>query len=174
LIDEKRWEEINEYFLSDEPMNWSEIEELNKMGAIIGSHCHDHTILHKNQSIKEVLSQLEESYKLIDKYINKCQYIAYPNGERDDISPEILIKVRESQYLLGFTTVRGEIYDKINPYLLPRIAPATDLNRFKFDLDTRFRFNRSYQKWCSTFAEHDLHGSAYTRDTTCQLKTFTR
>jgi len=149
LIPDDRWLEINNHFVSDEPMNWHEVVQLHNLGATIGSHCHDHAILHRNQSHEEISHQLKASKDFIERYLGECKYIAYPNGGMDYLTFDALKCVEENEYLLGFTTVSGEISDQCNPYILPRIGPVADLDDFKFTLNTSFRQNSRYYKWHS-------------------------
>ena len=80
LIPPDKWLELNHLFSSDEPMNWSEVKRLHDRGAIIGSHCHDHFVLHNKQSMEEIGDQLQTSKALIQEHLGECKYIAYPNG----------------------------------------------------------------------------------------------
>ena len=151
LIPNDRWLELNNTFSSDKPMNWNEVKQLHDSGATIGSHCHDHAILHNNQSNVEINYQLKTSKDLIEKKLGECKYFAYPNGGINDITPESVIDVGKNNYLLGFTTVYGEVENKSNSYILPRILPSLDIDEFKFIINTGFRYNNSYQKWCSKY-----------------------
>jgi len=47
LIPEERWAELNNLFKSEQLLTWDEIIQLSKKGAIIGSHGHEHCILHQ-------------------------------------------------------------------------------------------------------------------------------
>jgi peptidoglycan/xylan/chitin deacetylase (PgdA/CDA1 family) len=153
-IPNDRWLEINSKFASDEPMNWSEVRQLHSLGVTIGSHCHDHAILHSRQSYTEIAGQLKTSKDLIEKNLGECKYFVYPNGEKDDIAFDALMSVKENEYLLGFTTVEGEIEKNSNRYLLPRISPPINLDHFKFSLNTCFRHNHNYKKWCLRFKDY--------------------
>jgi len=148
LISSEQWQELDARYSSDAPMSWTELKELQGLGATIGSHCHDHCILHDNQDSKEIKRQLLFSKEQIEHHIGQCRYIAYPNGGKDDMCASALEKVQQQNYRLGLTTVGGEIESRNNPYLLPRVAADTDdFDRFKFDLNLAFRHNESYRKW---------------------------
>jgi len=150
LLPKDQWAELNHRFSSDEPMNWGEVKELHDRGAVIGSHCHDHFILHDKQSMEEIRQQLQTSRALIQEHVGDCKYIAYPNGGKDDIFPDSISSVRENQYLAGFTTIDGEIESEIAPYILPRIsADMADMPHFKFAVNTCFRHNSDYRKWAA-------------------------
>ena len=82
----EKWLEINNRYSSDEPMNWRDVDELQSSGISIGSHCHDHFLLHINQSEKDVIKQLDISKSMIRKRYGSCSYFCYPNGSFQDIS----------------------------------------------------------------------------------------
>ncbi|MHA1381798.1 MAG: polysaccharide deacetylase family protein [Candidatus Helarchaeota archaeon] len=146
LIPLNRWFELNDVFHSDELMNWDDIKKLHNLGVTIGSHCHDHFILHSNQNQKDINYQLTISKKLIEKNLGDCKYIAYPNGEKDNITFDSLNIVKRN-YLLGFTACPGEIKNKSNPFALPRIGITKDLEYFKFKIWTSFRYNRKIKAY---------------------------
>ena len=153
---EDRWAEINERFSSDQPMNWDEVKELGQRGVTIGSHCHDHLILHDKQCIDEIDRQLRTSKELLEEHVGDCRYIAYPNGGMNDLSREAINRVRR-YYSSGFTTVAGEIEADTNRYILPRICgDTTEMSRFQFMLDTRFRHSKRYRSWSSSLSFHDI------------------
>lgn len=150
LLSNERWEELDALFSSEALMNWHEVKLLHDSGVVIGSHCHDHAILHSDQSNYETDFQLHESRYLVEKHLGECKYFAYPNGRMQDISNYSVESVKNNNYLLGFTTVPGEVMNnKMNRYILPRIFPGKDMQQFKFAVDTSFRKNRNYYKWCS-------------------------
>src|SRR5690606_18354174 len=61
MLPAARWQELNARFDSDGLMDWSEAREMHRMGATIGSHCHDHAILHDAQTRSDVHTQLRLS-----------------------------------------------------------------------------------------------------------------
>jgi len=148
LLPNDKWSELNHRFSSDEPMNWAEVKQLHDRGAVIGSHCHDHFILHNKQSMEDIEVQLLTSKALIQEHVGECKYIAYPNGGMNDIFPDAVARVRANQYLAGFTTIAGETETETSPYILPRIgADIANMRHFKFAINTCFRHNRDYRKW---------------------------
>jgi peptidoglycan/xylan/chitin deacetylase (PgdA/CDA1 family) len=152
LISEERWTELNEIFSSDELMDWKEIRELSRSGVTVGSHCHDHFIMHPQQDKKEADYQLSISKELITKNLGKCQYFAFPDGSMDNIRSDSLAIIKENNYSLGFTAVSGEIINSSNPFLLPRMTISNHLDHFKFKLSTSFRFNRQFRRWGKKFS----------------------
>jgi peptidoglycan/xylan/chitin deacetylase (PgdA/CDA1 family) len=148
LVSHDQWAELDERFSSDQPMNWGEVKELRNRGATIGSHCHDHMLLHNKQPIEEISRQLKLSRELVQEHVGECRYVAYPNGTMNDVSLEAVEKVKESDYLAGFTTIAGEVQHDMSPYVLPRVnAKISNINHFGFDIDTCYRHNRRYRNW---------------------------
>lgn len=152
MLPNEKWIELNALFSSDEMMNWDDVKHLHADGATIGSHCHDHAILHSGQGNAEIDYQLETSKGLIEDHLGECRYFAFPNGRMVDISHNALMSIRKHKYHLGVTTVSGEIAaGRFDPHLLPRIYPRREIDSFKFALNTSFRHNQKYSKWYSMF-----------------------
>jgi peptidoglycan/xylan/chitin deacetylase (PgdA/CDA1 family) len=151
LLPSERWLELNSLFSSEQLMNWADVKILHNSGVTIGSHCHDHAILHSGQIDSEIDCQLKKSKELIEKYVGTCNYFSFPNGRMQDISHYSLMSVIKNRYYLGFTTVPGEVENRVNPLIIPRLFPHKDIDSFKFILNTSFRHNVNYYKWCSSF-----------------------
>lgn len=151
LVPEERWSEINGRFQSDAPMTWDDVRELAAAGVAVGSHCHDHFILHSKQNPLEMSEQVRLSKELIIKELGSCDCIAYPDSGPNSLDSQAIISARETGYELGFTCVSGEIVNCVNPMILPRLGISDDLDHFRFNLNTSFRFNRSYQNWSDRY-----------------------
>jgi len=150
LIPQERWVELNNRFYSDEPLDWDDVKKLYRQGVTIGSHCHDHAILHSHQDKEEIEYQLKTSNKLIESHLGECRYFSYPNGGINDITLYSINSVKNNKYLLGCTTILGQIESNCNPYILPRIGGEKDMEIFKFDLDVRLRYKNT-NKWATQF-----------------------
>jgi peptidoglycan/xylan/chitin deacetylase (PgdA/CDA1 family) len=152
LIQEDRWLELDSRYSSERFMDWHDVRKLHEAGVTIGSHCHDHAILHSQQDGAEIVYQLRNSKYLIEQNVGQCRYFSYPNGRMSDISRHSPGYVKKNNYSLGFSTVAGEIVNnRFNPYLLPRIFPRKELDAFKFALNTSFLYNYKYFSWSSGF-----------------------
>jgi peptidoglycan/xylan/chitin deacetylase (PgdA/CDA1 family) len=157
LISKDRWLEIDHLFSSEEPLDWEDVKYLSRRGVIIGSHCHDHFILHAAQPADEIDRQLRISKGLIERHVGRCSYVAYPNGAKSDITPEALRMVRDNRYLLGLTSVKGEVLCGLDALLVPRIFVPEDFSQFKFRVDNAFLYNRSYARWARGFRAAGLN-----------------
>ena len=147
LLSKDQWKELNHLFSSDGPMTWSEVKQLFDQGVSIGSHTHNHCILHERQKLEDIDNELTLSKTLIQNYLGKCDYFAYPNGGMNDVSPKSFQFLESNEYRLGFTTIPGELDSECNPFILPRIPPPADLNHFKFVINTSSRLNKNYREW---------------------------
>jgi peptidoglycan/xylan/chitin deacetylase (PgdA/CDA1 family) len=135
LLGADHWVELNAHFASDAPMSWDEVVQVRSMGATIGSHTHDHCILHANQSREEVYWQLIESKRAIERIGGVCRYLAYPNGGAADVSVEARAAAESAQFAMAFSTVRGEVTVQSDLFLLPRMFAVPDFEEFCFQLN---------------------------------------
>jgi peptidoglycan/xylan/chitin deacetylase (PgdA/CDA1 family) len=145
LVSSERWAELDERFQSEEPMTWGQVVRTTSMGATIGSHSHDHCILHANQSEAEVLWQVSESKAEIERNIGDCKYIAYPNGTADDVSSAAYAAVQSAGYRMAFSTILGEVTNEADRYLAPRIFAVPDYEEFCYLLNRSSRQNDYYR-----------------------------
>jgi peptidoglycan/xylan/chitin deacetylase (PgdA/CDA1 family) len=140
-----RWAELNARFASDEPMDWDDVRRVKSMGATIGSHCHDHCILHSNQDKTEVYRQLNESKAAIEKNVAECKYLAYPNGTARDVSSVAYSAVKSAQFRMAFTTILGEITPNIDCFLAPRIFAPPEYEEFCYLVNRSGKQNEFYR-----------------------------
>jgi len=152
LISKDRWLEVDHLFSSEEPLDWEDVEQLSRQGVIIGSHCHDHFILHAAQPVDEIDRQLRTSKSLIEHHAGRCSYIAYPNGGKNGITLEARRMGKDNQYLLGRTSVKGEVVCGLDAFLVPRIFVPEDFSQFKFRIDNAYLYNRPYARWARGFS----------------------
>lgn len=87
-----------------------------------------HTVTHPCLSrctIQELIFELKESKKIIlERFRENVFSLAYPNG---DYSEEVLEKMSETGYSLGFTLVPGYNYFNTNPLLIKRFSISDDV-----------------------------------------------
>jgi peptidoglycan/xylan/chitin deacetylase (PgdA/CDA1 family) len=140
-----KWAELNARFSSDEPMSWDDVIQATSMGATIGSHCHDHCILHSNQQEEEVHRQLTKSKAAIEANIMDCKYMAYPNGTLEDISSIAYAAVKSAQFRMAFSTILGEVTSDGDCFLAPRISAETEYEEFCYLLNRTSRQNEIYK-----------------------------
>jgi peptidoglycan/xylan/chitin deacetylase (PgdA/CDA1 family) len=139
-----QWGDLDAYFSSEEPMSWQDVRRVSEMGAIIGSHCHDHCILHSKQSKEEVCRQLNQSKSTIEKNVGACTYMAYPNGTTDDISSVAYASAKSAGFRLAFTSIPGEVTADADRFFAPRIFATPDFEEFCYLLNRTSLQNQVY------------------------------
>jgi len=131
-------DEIDSNFHSESPMSWQEIIFLHNNGVEIGSHCHDHVLVHENQSLIEIQNQLIKSKSIISQKIGNCDYLAYPNGRKKDVSLISINEAKKAAYNLAFSTNMKSVKYYDDKYFLPRYIAPQSLNGFKFFVNNFF------------------------------------
>lgn len=96
-----------------------EVVQLQNAGHGIGSHGMQHEVHNENQELEVLRAEIEDSKREIETMTGKkCLAFAYPNGDARAESAEIL---REAGYLVAFTTERGCLAGRLDPYRIPRM-----------------------------------------------------
>lgn len=144
LLSQGMWAELNAVFSSEQLMTWTDVDRIRNMGATIGSHCHDHSILSSYQDEEHTLLQLQQSKSIIEKTIGPCRYLAYPNGKTEDVSRAAYVHAKSTGFRLAFTTVPGEITPEIDYYFAPRIFGVLEYEEFCYALNRTARQNAVY------------------------------
>lgn len=141
----ERWAELNARFTSDEPMDWDDLRRVRSTGATIGSHCHDHCILHANQSKEEVYRQLNVSKSAIENNVGECKYLAYPNGTAADVSSVAYSAAKSTKFCMAFSTLRGEVTPDVDCFLMPRLFAPPEYEEFCYFLNRSSKQNDFYR-----------------------------
>jgi peptidoglycan/xylan/chitin deacetylase (PgdA/CDA1 family) len=174
LLSQSTWAELNVVFSSEQPMNWRDVNHIKHMGATIGSHCHDHSILSSCQSAEHSVHQLQQSKSIIETSVGPCRYLAYPNGKPEDISHTAYDYAKSTGFRLAFTTVPGEITPEIDCYFAPRIFGVLDYEEFCYALNRTAKQNEVYRSTraagvCQTLApSHNRPSTSSCNDTKAQ------
>ena len=116
-------------------MNWNQIRELVDNGVLVGSQTKSHPHLHRLSS-KQILNEIELSNKSFIKELGfKPQFFAYPYGEYDNKTIEI---VKGSGFEAAFGQHSGVAHVSAGIFELPRFAMNEnygDLNRLKLAIN---------------------------------------
>lgn len=85
-------------------LEWADLRALQSAGFAIGSHTVSHPIL--SRLLPAALAvELRDSRLAIERELGTaCDWIAYPNGGRDDVSALVCERARMAGYRVGFTT----------------------------------------------------------------------
>lgn len=99
-------------------LTWKEVKELDQEGWDIQSHTLTHPDLTKISS--HLLEQeLVESKAILEKELSKpIQFFAYPSGKHNDA---VVQGVKNTGYLMAFSTLKGWTDEKMNPFLVHRV-----------------------------------------------------
>jgi hypothetical protein len=103
-------------------LDWDEVRRLQSCGFEIASHTVTHPILSRLQPA-QLDFELTESKARIEREVEaECPWIVYPNGEKDDITPEVTEAVARTGYKLGFTLTGSFVSPADHALALSRIA----------------------------------------------------
>jgi len=142
-----KWCELERQIPAEQILSWREVKELADSGWEIGSHCHDHAILHCGNNRAAIRYQLNRSLEMIMERIGYCKFFAYPNGERGFVSGPAIEEVEKAGYALGLSAEAGDIQGKLNRYLLPRrLAPRKMLHFVKV-LHNSMLYRKRHAEW---------------------------
>lgn len=145
LLSPTAWTDLNAAFSSEQPMDWEDVNQTRAMGAIVGSHCHDHCILNGRQNEEDIIRQLQLSKSIIESKVGPCRYLAYPNGTAADISRVAYISAKSAGFQFAFTTIPGEITSEIDCFFAPRIFGVLEYEEFCYALNRTARQNEVYR-----------------------------
>jgi len=91
-----------------EPLVWDEVRALAQAGVEFGSHTRRHPILSKVGSATELDDEIIGSKRRMEGVLEtKVRHFCYPNGARDDISPEAVETVRRAGFETAVVTEPG-------------------------------------------------------------------
>jgi peptidoglycan/xylan/chitin deacetylase (PgdA/CDA1 family) len=101
-------------------LTWPEVETLKAGGWDLGSHSLDHPILSRVPP-PEARRQVEESrVRIQSRAAVPVRYFSYPNGKRDDVTPEVKAEVRRAGYDGAVSTIEGRPGPRSDPFFLER------------------------------------------------------
>jgi len=108
-------------------LSWREAQEMAAAGIEIGSHTLDHPVLSRLELV-EVERQVVASRRLIEERLGKpVRFFAYPNGTREDFTPEVERAVRQAGYQAALTTIEGRPGPFSDPFKLERVAVSAGM-----------------------------------------------
>ena len=115
---------LQESFLSSpyRGITWEEAREMERAGMTFAPHTRSHPILSRipaSDAKEEILFSRKRLQEELDAPLD---IFAYPNGQPEDITPEIISIIQKAGFRAALTTIPGAIGKNTNPYLLPRIT----------------------------------------------------
>ena len=90
-------------------MTWKDLRTLATTGGLtVGAHTTNHPILSRVESARELDDELAGCRQLMEQKLGlPVEFVAYPNGQPQDVNRGVLGAAREAGYRAGFTTVPG-------------------------------------------------------------------
>lgn len=119
-------------FISEAPMNWDEVSYLFENGVEVGSHAHDHILLHNKQTEDEILKQLSLSKEIITNKLGYCKYLAYPNGRKKDVSVNSIQTAQELGYSISFSTWMKNVEYSDSRMFIPRYIAPNNYEQYQY------------------------------------------
>jgi peptidoglycan/xylan/chitin deacetylase (PgdA/CDA1 family) len=109
------------------PLSWAEVQEMDESGWVsFGAHTINHPVLSRLTNLTEVQREVTECRVIIEQRLNHAvRTFAYPIGQLQHISQDVLQAVRDAGYTWALTTVYGFNTPRSDPYLLHRIEVDT-------------------------------------------------
>ena len=126
-------EEINSKFETERIMSWSDAAEITRGGGIIGSHSEDHSILHEKQSSDFIETQLKRSKEKIERQLGRCDYFAFPNGDKKSVCKRSL-EMALNIYKMSFAVTGKSVSYRDPLEFVSRICSSFDINVMRVQL----------------------------------------
>jgi peptidoglycan/xylan/chitin deacetylase (PgdA/CDA1 family) len=134
------------------PMTWAQLRALAADGFEVGAHTRTHPILSRIGP-EQLHDEIRGSKEQIERSVGfPVRHFAYPNGQSEDYTPEVVAEVSKAGYLAAVTAVPGWNTASTSLFELHRAHGETkDLARFAqcasgFDL-VRFQMRQEASKW---------------------------
>jgi len=103
-------------------VTWDEAREMERAGMAFAPHTRSHPIL-SHMPTSDAEKEINFSKKRLHEELDApLDIFAYPNGQPEDITPEIVAAIEKAGFRAALTTIPGAIGKNTNPYLLPRIT----------------------------------------------------
>lgn len=109
---------VSSYINGEDFMSWLQLKELLANGWEIEGHTVNHPYLSKKDA-STVLSELKSSKELLEKGLeHPVNFFAYPYGDFND---GVVLAVKNSGYVMAFTTERGWADHKADAWHVHRV-----------------------------------------------------
>lgn len=124
--------DVTDEVLADEepamPVTWEQVREMDASGWVsFGAHTVHHPILAYLVDPAEVKSEISECRALLEQRLNHpVRSFAYPVGQMQHISEQVVQTVRDAGYSWAMTTRYGINQPTDEPYLLKRVEVDVD------------------------------------------------
>lgn len=110
------------------PLTWEQVHEMEQSGWVsFGAHTMNHPVLSSVSDPTELDYEVTECRTVLERRLGHpvCS-LAYPIGQRQHISQDVVEAVRRAGYRWAVTTQYGFNTPQTNPYLLNRVEVDVD------------------------------------------------
>lgn len=112
-------------------LTWNEIQDMQRENFTFAAHTSSHPILSRMQR-DTTEREIIDSHNLLARRLGKeLKIFAYPNGQEQDFTPEIISFLKESGFSAAFTTIAGKFKSAGDPFQIPRLT-LDGSNDFRF------------------------------------------
>lgn len=117
-------------------VTWSQLQEMQSGGLIIGSHTVSHPIL-STLNETDLHHELQNSADAIEQHLgNRPKGICYPNGRPEDINALVIKTAKNLGYSYGLMGRKMSV-SKDRQYMIGRLAANKNFDYFKWTLSRR-------------------------------------
>ena len=114
-------------------LSWEEIRVMARHRVEFGAHSVTHPILTQIEEPSDAYQEIVRSKTRIEAELDKpVLHFSYPNGQPQDISPQILAMVRNAGYETSVTTSVGQVFKGDDPFRLRRISCGPEMPSYQF------------------------------------------
>jgi len=120
---------VSSYINGEGFMSWPQLKELLANGWEIEGHTVNHPYLSKKDAVT-VLSELKSSKELLEEGLgHPVDFFAYPYGDFND---DVVLAVKNSGYVMAFTTERGWADHKADAWHVHRVYCFANMGMNEF------------------------------------------
>jgi len=129
----KVFDESNSAYRRFALLNDTELRHLASAGMTIGAHTLSHPVL--SQSPTDLArAEIVESRERLESALQKRVWaLAYPFGDEQSVTPEVLAMPQMAGYAAAFLNFGGGLGVELPPYALPRIHVTADMGLAEFE-----------------------------------------
>jgi peptidoglycan/xylan/chitin deacetylase (PgdA/CDA1 family) len=114
-------------------LSWDEVRVMARDKVEFGAHSVTHTILTQLAGKAQIEQEIRGSKDRIEAVLDRpISHFAFPNGQPQDISDQVLQVVRDTGFQTAVTTSCGQVHRGDNPYLLKRISCEPAMPDYQF------------------------------------------
>jgi len=110
-----------------------ELRELASAGMTIGAHTMSHPML-SQLPIESAYAEITESRKRLESVLQQEVWaFAYPFGDPQSVTPQVLAMPQKSGYEAAFLNFGGGLGVELPPYALPRVHVTAEMSLAEFE-----------------------------------------